>query len=62
MFVGEVVLYLIAVPWLMQAIDVPLGKALELGLAPFVIGDILKVVLAAGLLPGAWRLAGKGSK
>jgi biotin transport system substrate-specific component len=31
MFLGEVVLYAIAIPWLMQALDVPLGKALELG-------------------------------
>lgn len=58
MFLGEVVLYAIGIPWLMQAIDVPLGKALELGLAPFVIGDTIKVLLAAGLLPAGWRLAG----
>jgi biotin transport system substrate-specific component len=24
---------------------------------PFLVGDALKVLLAAGLLPGAWRLA-----
>ncbi len=56
MFVGEVVLYAIAIPWLMQALDVPLGEALELGLAPFVVGDTLKLLIAASLLPGAWRL------
>lgn len=58
MFLGEVVLYAVGIPWLMQAIDVPLAKALELGLAPFVIGDTIKVLLAAGLLPAGWRLAG----
>jgi len=56
MFLGEVVLYAIAIPWLMQALDVPLGKALELGLAPFVVGDTIKLLAAAGLLPLAWRL------
>ncbi|MEW6059361.1 MAG: biotin transporter BioY [Actinomycetota bacterium] len=56
MFVGEVVLYAIAVPWLSVALGVPLARALELGLAPFVVGDVLKMVLAAGLLPAAWRL------
>ncbi|MGH2636975.1 MAG: biotin transporter BioY [Actinomycetota bacterium] len=59
MFLGEVVLYLVAIPWLMQAIDVSLGRALELGLAPFVVGDTLKLLLAAGLLPAGWRLVGK---
>jgi len=56
MFLGEVVLYAVAIPWLMQALDVSLGEALELGLAPFVVGDMLKLLAAAGLLPLAWRI------
>jgi len=59
MFLGELVLYLVAIPWLMRAIDVPLGEALELGLAPFVVGDAIKLLLAAGLLPAGWRFARK---
>ena len=59
MFLGEVVLYAVAIPWLMQALDVPLARALELGLAPFVVGDTLKLLLAASLLPAGWRLAKK---
>ena len=55
MFLGEVVLYAVAIPWLMQSLDVSLGRALELGLAPFVVGDTLKLLAAAGLLPLAWR-------
>jgi biotin transport system substrate-specific component len=55
MFLGEVVLYAVAIPWLMQALDVSLAQALELGLAPFVVGDTLKLLAAAGLLPLAWR-------
>lgn len=59
MFLGEVVLYVVAIPWLMQSLDVSLGEALEFGLAPFVVGDTLKLLAAAGLLPLGWRLAGK---
>ena len=55
MFLGEVVLYAVAIPSLMQALDVSLAEALELGLAPFVVGDTLKLFAAAGLLPLAWR-------
>jgi biotin transport system substrate-specific component len=62
MFVGEVVLYAIAIPWLAHAIDVSLARALELGLAPFVIGDTLKLLVAAALLPAAWRLVDQGDK
>ena len=55
MFVGEVVLYAVAVPWLSVALDVSVARALELGLVPFVVGDVLKLLLAASLLPAAWR-------
>jgi biotin transport system substrate-specific component len=40
----------------MQARDVSLLRALELGLAPFVVGDAIKLLAAAGLLPLAWRV------
>jgi biotin transport system substrate-specific component len=56
MFLGEVALYLVGIPWLMQVLDVSLVEALEKGLAPFVVGDTLKLLFAAAVLPGAWRL------
>ncbi len=62
MFLGEVVLYAVAIPWLMQAAGFSLTEALEKGLAPFVVGDTLKLLAAAGLLPLAWRLVGKRSR
>src|SRR5713226_2371180 len=49
MFLGEVVLYGIGVPWLMSSLGVPLEKGLEFGLYPFVIGDTLKLLAAAAL-------------
>ena len=39
----------------------PLTVALEFGLWPFVLGDALKIALAAGLLPATWRLVGRSS-
>jgi biotin transport system substrate-specific component len=60
MLLGNIVIYLVGVPWLLQALGVPLEEGLQLGLYPFVIGDTLKLLLAAGALPAAWRLAGRG--
>jgi len=57
MLSGNVVIYLIGIPWLAQQLGISISKALELGLYPFVAGDILKTYLAAGALPAAWRLA-----
>lgn len=56
MLLGSIVIYAAGVPWLMAAIDVPLHQGLELGLYPFVIGDILKLLAAAGLLPVVWSV------
>jgi biotin transport system substrate-specific component len=56
MLLGSIVIYLVGVPWLMAALDVPLENGLELGLYPFVIGDTIKLLAAAGLLPAAWAL------
>jgi biotin transporter BioY len=58
MLLGTLIIYAVGVPWLMSNIDVSLGKAIDLGVRPFVGGDLIKVGLAAGLLPAAWRLAG----
>ena len=55
MVLGNVVIYSIGVLWLAAAIDVSLARAIELGAQPFLLGDALKVALAAGLFPMAWR-------
>ncbi|MFZ6029176.1 MAG: biotin transporter BioY [Chloroflexota bacterium] len=52
---GSLVIYACGAAWL--AAFVGAQKALALGVLPFLAGDALKALLAAGLLPGAWRLA-----
>jgi biotin transport system substrate-specific component len=59
MSIGTVLVYMIGVPWLMANLDVSLGEAIGLGVRPFLLGDAVKVLLAAGLLPGAWHLLGR---
>ena len=58
MALGNAVIYAIGVPYLAAAIGVSLGEAVGLGMTPFLVGDALKILLAAGLLPLAWRIAG----
>lgn len=62
MVIGNLVIYALGVPYLANSLGVDLGRALELGAVPFLIGDGLKIALAAGLLPAAWWLAGSRSK
>jgi biotin transport system substrate-specific component len=56
MFFGELIIYACGIPWLMASLGVGVQQALEWGLYPFVVGDTMKLLLAAGLLPAAWTL------
>ncbi len=58
MFVGNLIIYIPGLLWLKQlAPDWP--TTLQWGLVPFVPGDLLKLLVAALLLPAAWKLLGK---
>ena len=56
MVVGNLAIYAVGVPWLMASLGTSLGHALMLGVVPFLIGDAIKILLAALVLPGTWRL------
>jgi len=56
MLTGNVIIYLVGLPWLAAVLDTNLEKTLELGLYPFVPGDMFKLYLAGALLPTAWRV------
>jgi len=55
MLAGNVVVYLVGLPWLAVVLNTNLDKTLEYGLYPFVVGDVLKLYLAAAVLPAAWK-------
>ncbi len=59
MVLGNLLIYAVGVPYLALSIGVDLPTAVGLGLTPFLVGDGLKVLLATGLLPTAWRVAGR---
>jgi len=59
MLAGEVMIYAVGVVWLALSLHVGASRAIALGLTPFLIGDGIKLALAAALLPTAWKLAGE---
>jgi len=54
MVIGEVVIYAVGVPWLAVAAHFSPELAIQKGLLPFVLGDALKLAIAAVLFPSAW--------
>jgi biotin transport system substrate-specific component len=57
MLCGNVIIYACGLPWLAHVLHTNLDKTLEYGFYPFIIGDTLKLYLAAALLPATWRIA-----
>ena len=53
MVIGNCVVYLCGALWLANFIG--FGQAIVVGVLPFLYGDALKLVVAAGLMPWAWR-------
>ena len=56
MVLGNLVIYAVGVPWLMNAAGMDLATALDKGVVPFLLGDGIKILAAAGLFPAAWAL------
>ena len=62
--IANSVIYLFGLPWLAFVLG-SLGAANDLasvaaaGLAPFILGDVIKMTVAAALLPLAWKFLGK---
>ena len=62
MLPGSILIYLIGVPWLAFVVHLSLGQALIAGLLPFIPGDIIKVIIAAALLPTAWKFVHRAER
>jgi len=56
MVLGNVVIYAFGLAWLTYLPGV--NNVLAEGLYPFILGDILKIALAAAVLPSGWKLLG----
>jgi biotin transport system substrate-specific component len=54
---GSVVIYLFGVSGLMISLGLQPIQAISAGVLPFLLGDIAKAVIAAALLPLAWKFA-----
>jgi len=56
---GSLIIFVVGLSWL--AIYSGTNRLLAIGLFPFIPGDIIKIVLAAILLPSGWKLIGRNS-
>lgn len=54
MVLGNVIIYGVGVTWLKFSLATSWSSAVEMGMTPFLVGDALKIALAAGLFPLVW--------
>ena len=58
---ASVLIYAIGTTWLCLDTGMSASAGIAAGVTPFIPGDVAKALLAAGLLPGAWWLLGRGA-
>lgn len=58
---GQGIIFAVAVPWLAVVADFSAAQAISAGLLPFIVGGVVKGLLASALLPAAWKLTGRTS-
>lgn len=55
---ASAVIYICGAVWLSHSLGIPLaegkGNAIELGVSPFLVGDVIKIALAAAIAPLGW--------
>jgi biotin transport system substrate-specific component len=56
--IGTLIIYLCGLTWLAIVLG-SLSKAITAGVLPFLIGDVIKLIAAAAMLPAAWKFVGK---
>jgi biotin transport system substrate-specific component len=59
MAIGNVIIYVFGLPWLMAATGMNFADTIQAGLTPFLITDLVKLALAAGVFPLAWWVVGR---
>jgi biotin transport system substrate-specific component len=53
---GSAIIIIAGWAWFSFVTHTAPGVAFKLGVAPFLIGDVIKIILAAGMLPLGWHL------
>jgi biotin transport system substrate-specific component len=56
MVIGNVTIYAIGVTWLKAATGMDWAMAVSLGMTPFLVGDAMKIALAAGTFTAVWAI------
>jgi biotin transport system substrate-specific component len=56
MFVGSIVIIFVGAAWFSVLTHTSPLLALRVGVVPFIVGDIIKILLAAAVLPSGWAL------
>ncbi|MCU1578060.1 MAG: biotin transporter BioY [Rhodoglobus sp.] len=54
---GSLIVFAVGLPWLAVSLGLDLRQTVAAGLYPFIVGGIIKAVVAAAVIRSAWRVA-----
>jgi biotin transport system substrate-specific component len=59
MAIGSIIIIVCGSVWFSVLTHTSIGNAVRVTVAPFILGDIVKILLAAAVLPSGWKLLRK---
>jgi biotin transport system substrate-specific component len=59
MAIGSIIILVVGMAWYAMLTNTPPIAALKLAVLPFLVGDVIKIALAAAVLPTGWALLKK---
>jgi len=62
MLIGQLLIFIPGLIWLQQSTGKDWAWTINAGLTPFIIGEIIKLAIAASTLPMLWRVVDKRRK
>ncbi len=56
MIVGNLIIYIFGILWLLRFVNFDFLKVLHIGVIPFIISDFIKIIFASLVLPLGWKI------
>lgn len=59
LIIGNLMIYFFGILWLLKFVNFNFYKAVYIGVLPFVVGDIIKILILTLVLPSGWKIIKK---
>jgi len=56
---GNLIIYFFGIVWLLKFVNFDFKRAIIIGVAPFILGDLIKIFIASLVITSGWKVMRK---